>query len=180
MNFPEPPLWETIGNTFASEADLAEWVYRELGPYFIVHRQVEGTYCSGRRRMRIDAVLRPRDTTGWTDQEPAFGVEFKNPAASTGTKSYTKWAAQAVDYTHTDWDGYGRLLIATCPPVSEGVLGGVNAEWLLVRILGQLNVGELGISPSQGWTLRVSGNRVWSQRSGPRRKWSIKPKQGSR
>jgi hypothetical protein len=63
--------------------------------------------CPGPRNRPRSPTIRP-----WTDPNPAFGVEFKNPAAATGTKSHTKWAAQAVDYTHTDWDGYGRLLIA--------------------------------------------------------------------
>lgn len=105
--------------------------------------------------------------------------EFKNPG-DRGTKEYMKWAAQCVDYAHTDWRGYGRLLIATCLPVTDGVLDGVDAQWLLVRLLGQLGVGELGVSPSQGWTLRVSGERVWSQARGPRPNWSIKPRRGSR
>jgi hypothetical protein len=179
MSTPEFPLWAQIGTEFHSEADPAEWVCQQLDPFFMIRRQVRGAHCSG-RRLRIDAIMRPRDRSGWTDPDPAFGVEFKNPAAATGTKSYTQWAAQAVDYTHTDWEGYGRLLIATRPPVTERVLGGVSAEWLLVRVLGQLGVGELGISPAQGWTLRLSGNRVWSQNSGPRLRWSIKPKQGSR
>ena len=124
--------------------------------------------------------MRPREPSGWTDADPAFGVEFKNPCDEEGTRAYTKWAAQAVDCTHTAWDGFGRLLIATCPPVTDGVLGGVDAQWLLIRLLGQLGVGELGINPYQGWTLRVSGTRVWSQRNGPHRQWSIRPKWGSR
>jgi hypothetical protein len=173
------PLWQPLSTAFRSEAALAEWVYQELEPYFVVHRQVGGTHCTG-HRLRIDAVMRPRDSRGWTDPHPAFGVEIKNPAKADVTRGYTKWAAQAVDYTHTDWDGYGRLLIVTCPPITQGVLGGVDAQWLLVRVLGQLGVGELGISSSQGWMLRVSGERVWSQASGPRPRWSIKPKRGSR
>jgi hypothetical protein len=179
MSTPDSPLWQRLGTAFHSEAELAEWVYQQLDPYFVIHCEVRGTHCT-KRRMRIDAVLQPREKLGWTDPNPAFGVEFKNPATTEGTKAYTKWAAQAVDYTHTEWDDYGRLLIATCPPVSQDILGGVNAQWLLVRVLGQLGVGELGVSPAQGWILRVSGERVWSQTSGPRSRWSIKPKHGSR
>jgi hypothetical protein len=179
MNNPEFPVWQSLNTSFRNETELAQWAYDQLDPFFVIHREIWGTHCTD-RRLRIDAILRPRQKSGWTDEDPAFGVEFKNPAAADGTKAYTKWAAQAVDYTHTNWDGYGRLLIATCPPVTQGVLGGVDAQWLLARVLGQLGVGELGISPSQGWMLRVSGERVWSQASGPRLNWSIKSKQGSR
>jgi hypothetical protein len=179
MSFSVPPPWRSLGRTFRNEAEFATWVFGQLDPYFVIRREVEGTSCLG-SRMRIDAVLRPRDATGWADPDPAFGVELKNPNAGYSTKDHTKWVAQAVDYTHTSWDGYGRLLIATCPPVTQEVPGGLSAEWMLVRIVGQLGIGELGISRSQGWALRVSGERVWSQDSGPRRNWSVKPKQGSR
>lgn len=179
MSLSEPPPWESLGRTFHSEAEFATWVYGQLDPYFVIHREVEGISCMG-RRMRIDAVLRPHDKTGWADPDPVFGVEFKNPDTINSTKDYTKWVAQAVDYTHTEWEGYGRLLIAACPPVTQGAPGGLSAEWMLVRVVGQLGIGELGISRYQGWALRVSGERVWSQESGPHRNWSVKPKQGSR
>lgn len=178
MSEPAFPLWQPPARKFRNEEDLTEWACTQLSPFFAIQRQVRGTHCTG-HGMRVDAILRPRDPSGWTDPDPVFAVEFKNPGTS-GTRDYTRWAAQCVDYAHTDWDGYGRLLIATCLPVTQGVLGGVDAQWLLVRILGQLGVGELGISPSQGWTLRVNGERVWSERSGPRPRWSIKPKYGSR
>src|SRR5258708_4961877 len=101
MSSPGFPLWQPLNTAFRSEAALAEWVYQELEPYFVVHRQVRGTHCTG-HRLQIDAVLRPREPLGWTDPAPAFGVEIKTPSRADGTKTYTKWAAQAVHYTHTD------------------------------------------------------------------------------
>lgn len=178
MSNPGHPIWQAPARPFGNEAELADWACGELDPFFEIRRQIQGTHCTG-RRLRIDAILRPRDVTGWADPDPAFGVEFKNPGAA-GTQVYTTWAAQCVDYTHTNWDGFGRLLIATCLPVTGGFLGRVDAEGLLVRVLGKLGVGELGISPSQGWALRVSGDRVWSQASGPRRNWGIRLRYGSR
>lgn len=101
MTTSQPPLWEPVTTAFGSETELAEWALGQLDPYFTIHPQVQGVHCSG-RRMRIDAILRPRDASGWTDPDPAFGVEFKNPVTLDSTKAYTKWAAQAVDYTHTE------------------------------------------------------------------------------
>ncbi|MFG2918893.1 hypothetical protein ACGF0D_39175 [Kitasatospora sp. NPDC048298] len=37
-----------------------------------------GRYPGG-EGVRLDAVLRPRDTSGWFDADPVFGVEFKHP-----------------------------------------------------------------------------------------------------
>jgi hypothetical protein len=109
---------ESVRNwKYRSEADLASAALGELGRYFTADREVRGVHCTG-KRLRLDAVLRPRDPSGWFDPPPVFGVEFKNAlAGSLDTRRFTSWAAQAVDYAHTDWEGYGRLMIFTCPAV---------------------------------------------------------------
>jgi hypothetical protein len=88
-----------------------------------------------------------------------------------------------VDYTHTDWDSYGRLTMFTCPAVSAAFTGpgawGDGAGRLMVRVLGQLGVGELG-QTGYGWTLRLNGGNHWSERYGVHRKWSLVRKVGSR
>ena len=166
-----------------SEADLADAALTELDPYFTADREIWGTHCSG-RRLRLDAVMRPRDPSGWRDPSPAFGVEFKNAyAGSHDTRRFTAWAAQAVDYAHTEWEGYGPLTIFACPPISAAFTGpgawGEGAGWLMVWVLGQLGVGELG-QTGYGWTLRLNGDNLWSERKGVHRKWSLVRKVGSR
>lgn len=166
-----------------TEADLASVALAELDSYFTAEREVWGTHCTG-ARLRLDAVLQPRDSSGWFDQAPVFGVEFKNAlAGSFDTRRFTSWAAQAVDYTHTKWGSYGYLTVFTCPPVSavftENTVYGVGAGELMVRVLGQLGVGELG-QTSYGWTLRLNGDTLWSERRGVHRRWSLIPKVGSR
>lgn len=109
---------------FGSEADLAEYVLGVLNEWFEIEREVGGRYWTG-EAARLDAVLRPRDPAPWFDDEPAFGVEFKLPPKSYDTRAYFAWAAQAVDYTHCDWRGYGRLQIFLCPsPFMEFYQGG--------------------------------------------------------
>lgn len=113
-----------------------------------------------------------------------FGVEFKNAfAGSFDTRRFTSWTAQAVDYTHTEWERYGHLKIFTCPPVSAAFTGdtvyGDGGARLMVRVLGQLGVGELG-ETAYGWTLRLNGDSLWSERYGVQRKHSLIPKVGSR
>ncbi|MBC6451286.1 hypothetical protein [Actinokineospora xionganensis] len=105
-----------------NEDELAEAVLAELDSTFEHQWQVWGTHCSG-RRMRVDAVVWPRDPSAWKDDQPVFGIEFKAlELVPFDTKNYTAHAAQAVDYTHVDWDDYGHLIVFTCPPPAKGSL----------------------------------------------------------
>jgi hypothetical protein len=100
---------------FDTEADLATWVLDKLGAWFVVHEEVQGRHWSG-RRFRLDAALVPKDPAPWKDDCPAFGVEFKlADERSFDTRRFIAWAAQAVDYTETEWDDFGRLKIFGCP-----------------------------------------------------------------
>lgn len=65
---------------FATEADLAERVIERLEPWFWVEREVVGQHCSG-RSLRVDAVIRPRNSENWRNPTVAFGLEFKKPDA---------------------------------------------------------------------------------------------------
>jgi hypothetical protein len=172
--------WISLRGRFGTEAELASLVLADLAEVFTIQREVPGIHCSG-KRLRLDAVLRPRDASSWCDPEPTFGVEFKNVRPGHGTRGFTTWAAQAVDYAHTAWDGSGPLTIFTCPPITEGIArGGIDHnDWLMAHLLGQMSVGELGRT-RHGWTLRLCGDNIWSERHGVHRKWSLIPKIGSR
>ncbi|MEU5908421.1 hypothetical protein ABZ780_29105 [Micromonospora sp. NPDC047467] len=153
----------------------------------MIHRERRGTDCSG-RQARIDAVIQGHDSTAWKDDDVTFGLEFKLPGRDSGIKGYTKWIAQAADYTHVDWDGFGRLPILTCPgPAawldrlqqhpSEDPLAG-----LARRLTGQLGLGEVQLRWHHGLTIIMNGEQFWSERYGVRRGriWSTKLKVGSR
>lgn len=183
--------WGTqVDLRFPSEAALSAAVLDRLQPYFHIEKEVPGAHWSG-KRLWIDAVLRPREPKRWAREDVAFGVEFKNvpPNGDGGLNSYTRWAAQAVDYVNTQWDGYGRLMVFTCP----GVLprGFVSHKHEIpndthVRfaegLLGQLGVGELVLQWGIGLALRLQGCTVWSERQGlgKGRNWPLKPKVGNR
>lgn len=53
---------------FSDEAELIREVLTRLAPSFHVDREVWDTHCGG-KRLRIDAILRPRDTEGWKDAD---------------------------------------------------------------------------------------------------------------
>lgn len=172
--------WIPIARQFASEDELRAAVLSDLYEHFTIRTEVWGTHCTG-KRLRLDAVLRPRVPDGWRDAAPVLGVEFKNLGGAVSTNDFTRWAAQALDYSHVDWDGIGRMTIFTCPPVSEplrergGALGGAG---LMAHLLAQMYVGELGRT-QYGWTF-ARGDQLWSERYGVHRKWSLIPKTGSR
>lgn len=161
-----------------SEEERANWALEQLTSWFHIEREVWGAHCGG-SRLRIDAVLKPRDASAWKDENPALGVEFKLPAGS--TRDYTAWAAQAVDYTHVFWQGYGRLKIFTCPsPVVPYVDG--DAAWLMARLLGQLGVGDLCQVPQRGWAFMLNDHVIWCEADGPvaAKQWSVRSRVGHR
>ncbi|MFI7448137.1 hypothetical protein ACIBQX_11620 [Nonomuraea sp. NPDC049714] len=166
-----PPAW--------SEAELAARVLEDLAQSFHVEREVWGSHCSG-RQLRIDAVLRPIDDSQWKDDEPVFGLEFKVPDLAT-TRDFTAWMAQAVDYTHVYWRGYGRLKVFMCPSPFMG-LHDMEMPGLVCRLLGQLGVGDLCQLPYRGWSLLLHDEVVWCQKDGPvkAKYWSIRSRVGSR
>lgn len=167
--FGEPPRGRPYAaelslNRFTSEAELVERVLERLARGFFIDKQVTGTHCSG-RGMRIDAVIRPQVVEQWKDPKLPDG----------SIKSYTRWLAQAVDYTHVDWKGYGRLIILTCPGVASwldrdrqrtGDPDDVMEIRIAKRISGQLNVGELVLRWGYGLSILVNGDHVWSERDG--------------
>lgn len=163
---------------FPTEDDLAMWVLDQLAPSFHIEREVWGTHCTG-QRLRIDAVLRPRNTTDWADGDnAAVGVEFKLRA---GGKTTTKWISQCFDYSHTQWDTYGRLGIFACPDVRMG--WGEDADKAIGHLLGQIRIGELIQHCRYGLALVLhSHHRQWSQVRGVEeaRRTHLRPTFGSR
>jgi hypothetical protein len=185
------PDWaRQVDLDFPSEAALSAAVLDRLRHYFHVEEQVQGTHWSG-KRLRIDAVLRPRESELWARPDVAFGIEFKNVAPNNdgGMNALTRWAAQAVDYANTQWDGYGRLTVFTCPGVlPSGMVSHKHEKPNPVHVrfseglLGQLGVGELVLQWGIGLVFRLQSCPVWSERHGIQkgRNWPLLPKAGSR
>ncbi len=165
---------------------MTDRVLERLQPWFEIEREVTGTHCSG-RRLRIDAIIRPRDTQLWRNPNVAFGLEFKMELPKyRSPKHYAGWIAQAVDYTHVDWPRHGRLLVMTCPGAAMWLDPGADYDSPTVRIArrlaGQLGVGEFVLRWSHGLTLLLNGENVWCERYGVSKgkHWTLVPKAGSR
>jgi len=111
-------------------------------------------------------------------------LEFKRP--TDGIKDYTRWFAQAVDYTHVEWAGGQRLVILTCPGAASWLARPYgkddNGAQIVKRIAGQLGVGELVVRWGYGLTMLLNDAMIWSERNGvgTGRRWSLTPKVGNR
>lgn len=152
-----------------------------LNKHFDVAEQVCGTHFSG-ARLRIDAIVKPKDNSRWKNPNVCFGIEFKFHEKLESTKDRTHWVKQCIDYANTNWDNYGYIYVFSCPSIFENINGqGEIDQWLWNRILSNLGVGRLDIHPSHGWTFFLQDmHRIWSQRDGvvSGRHWSLKRKFG--
>jgi hypothetical protein len=164
-----------------TESAFAESVLVELEPHFYIHREVRGTHFSG-TKLRIDCVIKPKDSSGWKNQDVAFGIEFKAPSKiKEDFRDYSGWLAQCVDYAHTDWNGFGYLYVLACPGIAETHIAG--AFDAMAHIMGQIGIGELKQLPYHGWAITLHDqHRLWSQSEGVKqgRNWSLERKWGSR
>jgi hypothetical protein len=174
--------------TTRREAGFAQQVIPALMPHFNIHTEVHGTHPTG-RRLRIDAVAVPRSPDGWSRSDIALGIEFKAPSEREDQrrerKGNAKIICQCIDYTLTDWDGFGYLPIFFCPgfaesravesrafdffadpkDYNEGFRHGIG--FMMQAILGQSNAGELIHSDHLGWAFVINGHhRIWTEKYG--------------
>ena len=124
-----------------SEAEFKDRWKDKLEKYFYVDTEVIGTHLSG-DKMKIDAIITPKDTTDWKNK--AFGVEFKSPAKADVLKSKLSFMKQCIDYSYTNFKGYGFIPILGCPgfEIDEGYS---NEESLTAFkcFLNTFHIGEL-------------------------------------
>jgi hypothetical protein len=150
------------------EKTLAKKVLQRLSKHFFIHQEAQGTHWSG-RRLRIDAIIQPRNPSLWKDENPRLGVEFKNYhgfSPSIDWKDYTKWWSQCHDYAETDFDGHGYVPIFSYNGFSHyaGRTGSQGNAAFAVRFWGRLGVGE--IQPDDLLFVMNGTNKIWSERRG--------------
>lgn len=154
--------WE---DTFTEEKILQELFMKRLSNYFEFDTEVWGTHQSG-KRIRIDAIIKSTKTP-LINEDKKFpltkhiGIEFKNPmniGKSTGRNYYDVFA-QCVDYSQTNFDNYGQIIVLTCPLFKTPALSS------LVYFLKEFNVGNVSIignSISFKWGEML----IWSEGTG--------------
>jgi hypothetical protein len=153
-----------------SEASLSARYLTDLEPHFYIEREVAGSHFSG-KRLRLDAVLKPKISSSWKRNDVAFGIEFKDAdrfSQNYDTKNLTRWLAQCVDYSNTDWDSFGYLYIFCCPSLVDQVPESVLPNPMFVRnFMGQMGIGEINYQPRYGLSIVLHGHhRIWSEAKG--------------
>jgi len=161
---------------------------QQLSEDFTFDRHVKGKHFSG-KQLQIDYVIKPKNILKWKNKNIRFGLEFKdmpNLDQKGDTTDFTKWFAQCVDYSNTNWDNYGYIFILTCPGItSSKFVQAVDSEWMLKRIMGHLGIGELTFLKNYGWSiiLHDEKHRLWSQKNGVEtggKIWNLKRSFGRR
>ena len=156
------------------ERNVKRQVLDRLSPSFVIHEEVWGTHWSG-KRLRIDAVVIPKDDSQWKTKSPRLGIEFKNFRGFNPTmdmKDYTKWWAQCHDYAETDFDGHGFMYVFSYNGFStyRQRSHSPTTAAFAVRFWGRLGVGEL--TPRSLYrggtdlTFIVQSNKIWSESEG--------------
>lgn len=143
-----------------SESNLAGIVLELLSDAFHVEREVRGRHWTG-KSVRVDAVLRPKDSSNWTEADPAILLEFKNFFTSHNAVS------QCIQYTCSEFQGVDGPRQVYLYPGFRSVMaqaGNRDNYAATCRIYGKANVGELnvetypaGVSP----VFRMNGHAVW-------------------
>lgn len=158
------------------EREVKAAVLSRLAPHFHIFEEVWGTHWSG-KRMRIDAIVTPKDDSGWKTKTPKLGIEFKNHRGfnpSFDMKDYTKWWAQCHDYAETLFDGHGYVNVFSFKGFDhyrERLRSSTDSAFV-IRFWGRLGVGEL--QDAEDWHSRrrslvfvMNGtNKVWSEARG--------------
>lgn len=169
------------------EGGVRDRVLKALSPHFHIHREVTGTHWSG-KRIRIDAIVVPKDDSAWKTREPRLGIEFKNFngfSPSLDMKDYTRWWSQCHDYAETDFDEHGYVYVFSYNGFShyQKRASHPSTAAMAVRFWGRLGVGELSPDSRRGLTFTIQTSKVWSEANGPEqaaKTWEMKRKFGSR
>lgn len=158
----------TAARRKGDEGDVKRRVLGSLSRHFVVHEEVWGQHWSG-KRMRIDAILIPKDDSLWKTKSPRLGVEFKNFRSfdpSFSIKDYTKWWAQCHDYAETSFDGHGYVPVFSYNGFTHyrQRIGNDSTAAFAIRFWGRLGVGEL--QPDDLTFVMNGTNKIWSMSRG--------------
>jgi hypothetical protein len=80
-----------MGKETWDESEFQKLITRQLSKDFFIEEQVSGEHYISNSSLFIDAVIRPKDTSGWRNKNVAIGIEFKNPLNITSNQYTTNW-----------------------------------------------------------------------------------------
>lgn len=129
-----------------------------LEPYFEIRREVWGTHFSG-RKVKIDAILKPKDNREWRNKDLVIGLEIKNPLLwHTNNRRDSDLLAQCVDYFMSKFSGVKDMIVLICPlPIKV-------KSFELLRFISRYNVGHLGFDDKKGIGFYYAGQYFWVEK----------------
>lgn len=174
-----PPAW-TEDRTL-SEAKCLELLLNDLvgSGWTVIKREVAGQHLTG-ATLRVDAVVAPPEPRHWHTGSQAFALEAKKPLPGDST-DHAALVVQALDYRHTNWQGFGPLPVMVWPE-PFGDFGGDQAALASRAILSRLRVLPLRWVKWHGWWLGLNATRIWSAEKGATAhaaNWDLQPRWGN-
>ncbi len=157
------------------EYEFKDSVLEKLSQYFVIKHEWEGI-CFG-KNVRIDIVLRPKDTTLWSNKKIIMGVEFKRDFFDSAINKQLDGIKQCIDYSYADWKDIGSIPIFFCPGFGISNENGYNS---ICKLLSRFNVGELKETHRGLAFVMGEHHFIWDENSGvcEGKRWSMKRKTG--
>lgn len=143
------------------EPEIRDAVLAMLAPHFEVETEVVGLHPSG-CKLRIDALLQPKDRTAWRNKNLALGLEFKRVPSRNQPYGDSALMAQCLDYSHCNYLGVGEVLVFACPLPFY-----LAREAHLLRFLALYGVGHVSFHHiRRGLCLKLGDGILWCEREG--------------
>jgi len=129
-----------------------------LEPFFKIETEVWGTHFSG-KKVKIDAILRPKNNSDWRNKDLVIGLEIKNPLLwETNNRRDTDVLAQCVDYSMSSFKDVNDMIVLVCP-LPHKIKGDK-----LIRFISRYNVGHLGFNSKDGICFYYGGQPFWIEK----------------
>ncbi|MDO6739389.1 hypothetical protein [Wenyingzhuangia sp. 2_MG-2023] len=162
-----------------NESEFKKHWLKKLEQHFTIEEEVSGIHITG-KKLRIDAIIKPKDTSDWKNKNIVFGLEFKSPTKIDRLNNQLNYMRQCVDYSYTKFGDYGFIPILSCPQFElDETYSTSKALKTLKHFLNTFNVGELG-ETYRGYSILFADSYIWS--SGKvelGKRWLLKKKIGS-
>ena len=163
------------------ESDFSNKVLNILSDHFDIEEEVWGTHLAG-RKLRIDAVIKPKDISEWKNKDIAFGLEFKSPSKLVSFGNQLNFMKQCVDYSYTKFEGFGFIPILSCPRFSlDETYSNEKALTTLRHFLNRFRIGELDKTYRGVSIIFAEHHYIWADgKVNEGKKWELKPNFGSK
>lgn len=150
------------------EKELVDEYLTAISDKWNIYREVWGINKWSKNKKRIDAIIVCKEFP-----TQRFGIEFKREKVDS-FHYFTRWFKQAVIYSQTEWDGFGKLVILMAPGIQYHSYN-KDDQMMLSRIVGEFGIGEFKKEIYNDWQgnykktvykLVFKQDRVWCSEYG--------------